>query len=86
MYWFAKTFCDYEGAVKTFVEPIQRSLYTTSERHMIYSLSGDNSDGDWPRYTGLEKVGETTAGQDLEKDWSPNSDYLRSEAHHRISQ
>lgn len=86
MYWFAKTYCDYEGAVQPFVEPSQRSLYTTSERHVIYSLSGDNSDGNWPRYTGLEKVGETTASQDLEKDWSPNSDYLRSEAHHRISQ
>ena len=86
MYWFAKTYCDYEGEVQPFVEPAQRSLYSTSERHMIYSLSGDNSDGNWPRYTGLEKVGETTASQDLEKDWSPNSDYLRSEAHHRISQ
>lgn len=86
MYWFVKTYCDYEGEIQPFVEPAQRGLYSTSERHMIYSLSGDNSDGNWPRYTGLEKVGETTASQDLEKDWSPNSDYLRSEAHHRISQ
>lgn len=85
MYWFGKTYCDYEGEIQPFVEPAQRSLYSTSERHMIYSLSGDNSDGSWPRYAGLEKVGETTASQG-EEDWRPNSEYLRREAHHRIDQ
>ena len=83
LYWFVMEYCDYEGDIKPFVKPV---LYSTSERHMIYSLSGDNSGGGWSHYEGLEKVGETTASADLEKDWSANSPYLQSEAHHRIDQ
>lgn len=83
LYWFASAYCDYQGEVPPFWKPV---LYSTAERQVVYALSADNSDGYWPRYNGLEKVGKTTAGQDLEKDWSANSQYLRSEAHHRISQ
>ncbi|MBT9261817.1 Eco57I restriction-modification methylase domain-containing protein [Lacticaseibacillus paracasei] len=82
LYWFSTTFCDYAGDLMSFVEP---TLYSTSERHVIYSMAGDNSDGQWPRYEGLEKVGETTASE-AEEDWRPNSKYLRLEASRRIGQ
>ncbi|ECC2753938.1 DEAD/DEAH box helicase family protein [Listeria monocytogenes serotype 1/2a] len=55
------------------------------ERKLIYIQTADNSSGKWSVYEDAEKIGETTAPEeDLEEDWSPNSDFLRSTTEKRL--
>lgn len=82
LYWFAVTYCGYVGDLQPIIEPV---LFSTAERHIIYSANVDNSDGELQWYDGLQKVGETTATEG-EEDWRPDSKYLRSEARRRIGQ
>ena len=83
--WFANTYCDGHEKVTNFVEPQHSNLYQTAERKLIYIETGDNTDGKWPAYNGLEKVGDATI-DDYEMDNKPNSPDLRKVANHRIKQ
>ncbi|GKS80591.1 restriction endonuclease [Ligilactobacillus pabuli] len=77
-----------QNVVANFREPVKEKQYQTmAERKMIYVQTADNEDGDWPAYEGLEKIGEASASADeMEADWRPNSQYLRSVADKRIRQ
>lgn len=73
-------------AIGQFLEPIAQPMYGTTERKLIYVQTVDNDSGLWPAYEGTQKIGEASVSGDLEADWRPNSDYLRTEASKRIDQ
>lgn len=73
-------------AIGQFSEPIAQPMYRTTERKFIYVQTVDNDSGLWPAYEGTQKIGEASVSKDLEADWRPNSDYLRTEASKRIDQ
>lgn len=83
--WFANSYFDGQENIVNFFEPKQNSLYQTAERKLIYVESGDNTNGKWPAYEGLEKVGDTSI-DDYEMDNKPNSADLRKVADRRIKQ
>ena len=78
--WFGGLYMD-EKPESEFIEPKERNLFkTTAERKVIYVQTGE-----WDRYKGSEKVGETTT-DDLEINSRPNSDDLRNVANQRVKQ
>lgn len=85
--WFTNKYTDQNLGNRVFFEPQQESVYKTAERKLIYVHQVDNSSGKLPLYDGLEKVGEaSTPADDLEADWTPNSEFLREIADKRINQ
>ncbi|WP_259708221.1 Eco57I restriction-modification methylase domain-containing protein [Weissella confusa] len=85
--WFTNKYTDQNLGNRVFFEPQKESVYKTAERKLIYVHQVDNSSGKLPLYDGLEKVGEaSTPADDLEADWTPNSDFLREIADKRINQ
>ena len=83
--WFTNSYFDGHEKVTNFVEPQHSNLYQTAERKLIYVETGDNTNGKWPAYNGLEKVGDATI-DDYEMDNKPNSPDLRKVANNRIKQ
>lgn len=84
--WYAKTYEKMNFEIKKYVAPEAKdSLYQTAEKKLIYIQTADNATGDWPRYKGLEKIGDATI-TNFEIDGRPNSDELRAIAEKRISQ
>lgn len=76
-----------EEAIGRFLEPKAEEMYTTAERKFIYIQTVDNKDGGFDGFEGTQKIGEGTISQeDVEADWSPNSDFLRKIAPKRINQ
>lgn len=63
----------------------KQSLYGTSERKLIYVQTADNSKNEWPRYKGLEKIGDASVNR-FDIDGRANSEDLRKFASKRISQ
>ena len=55
------------------IEP--QLMYNTFERKLIYIQSANNEKGLYPAYEGLEKIGDATVPDDLEAEFTPNSDY-----------
>lgn len=85
--WFTNTYTNQNIENSIFFEPQTESVYKTAERKLIYAHQVDNSSGGLSLYDGLEKVGEaSTPADDLEADWTPNSEYLREIADRRINQ
>lgn len=85
--WLVNT--EYDQKVQlNFQEPVKEQLYQTmAERKLVYVQTANNSDGMWPAYEGLEKIGEASSPEyEMETDWSPNSNYLRQVADKRIKQ
>ncbi|WP_421084513.1 Eco57I restriction-modification methylase domain-containing protein [Rothia nasimurium] len=87
--WYLQEFTDVDiksNLTDNFHVPETQDLYQTAARKLIYVQSVDNSSGELGFFEGTRKVGETSVSQhDLEKDWSPNSDFLRSQAASRIN-
>lgn len=87
--WYLQEFTDVDikaNLIDNFHVPETQDLYQTAARKLIYVQSVDNSTGQLGFFEGTRKVGETSVSQhDLEKDWSPNSDFLRSQATSRIN-
>lgn len=80
-----KTLNGYPRIVDTMkIEP--QLMYHTFERKLIYIQSANNETGLYPAYDGLEKIGDASVPDDLEADFTPNSDYLRKYAEKRINQ
>jgi len=76
-----------EEAIGRFLEPKAEEMYTTAERKFIYIQTVDNEDGGFDGFEGTQKIGEGTISQeDVEADWSPNSEFLRKIAPKRINQ
>lgn len=76
-----------EEAIGRFLEPKAEEMYTTAERKFIYIQTVNNEDGLFNAFEGTQKIGEGTISQeDVEADWSPNSDFLRKVAPKRINQ
>ena len=87
--WFVHYYLDSEIQLSAlhFMEPQARSRYKAAERKFIYIQSVPNKDGLWNAYEGAHKIGEGTAPEEeLEADWRPNSEFLRSIAPKRINQ
>ena len=85
--WYMKQFSDVQIRQTVFIQPTVVSRFKNNqERKLIYIQTADNSSGLWPAYEGAEKIGETTAPEeDLEEDWSPNSEFLRSATRRRLN-
>ncbi|HEY4399359.1 MAG TPA: Eco57I restriction-modification methylase domain-containing protein [Lactobacillaceae bacterium] len=85
--WLVNEYYD-QQVVANFKEPVAQKTYQTmAERKLVYVQTANNDDGLWPAYDGLEKIGEaSTPADDLEADWSPNSEFLRETATHRVRQ
>lgn len=87
--WYSKSYTNidiHSGFIDSFQEPEIRDLYQSAVRKVIYIQSVDTSSGKLDLYEGNRKVGETSVPQhDLENDWSPNSEFLRSHATSRIN-
>lgn len=86
--WYLKEY----GDIKIDKQPpfniprLSERFKNNQERKLIYIQSADNSTGAWPQYADAQKIGETTAPEDdLEQDWTPNSEFLRESARKRIS-
>ncbi|WP_343091844.1 Eco57I restriction-modification methylase domain-containing protein [Streptococcus sanguinis] len=88
--WFVTEYVDDEIKVSLydkFLEPEAQERYKTAERKFIYVQTVDNKSGLFPAYEGAQKVGEgTVSSDDVEADWTPNSDFLRAIAPKRIKQ
>ncbi|CAK1252904.1 Superfamily II DNA or RNA helicase (SSL2) [Fructobacillus fructosus] len=88
--WFYNTYIsqskDSMVDVMAFAEPVEESMYSTAEKKLIYVQTADNSNGMWPAFEGAEKVGDATVDDYVEEDTTPNSDFLRKSADHRINQ
>lgn len=61
-------------------------MYNTFERKLIYIQTAKNEDGLYNAYNGLQKIGDASVPDDLEADFTRNSDYLRKYAEKRINQ
>ena len=88
--WFVTEYVDNEIKVSLydkFLEPEAQERYKTAERKFIYVQTVDNKSGLFPAYEGAQKVGEgTVSSDDVEADWTPNSEFLRAIAPKRIKQ
>lgn len=75
-----------QKVVANFKEPVaERQYQTMAERKLVYVQTANNESGMFPAYDGFEKIGEaSTPADDLEADWTPNSDFLRSVADRRL--
>ena len=75
------------SAIGQFLEPRAQEMYTTAERKFIYIQTVNNESGLFNAFEGTQKIGEgTVSSDDIETDWSPNSDFLRTVAPKRINQ
>ena len=75
------------SAIGRFLEPRAQEMYRTAERKFIYIQTVDNQSGLFNAFEGTKKIGEgTVSSDDIETDWSPNSDFLRAVAPKRINQ
>lgn len=88
--WFVTEYVDDHIKVslyENFLEPKAQERYTTAERKFIYVQTVNNESGKFAAFEGAQKIGEgTVASDDIEADWTPNSDFLRSVAPKRIKQ
>ena len=88
--WFVTEYVDDRIKVslyENFLEPKAQERYTTAERKFIYVQTVNNESGKFAAFEGAQKIGEgTVASDDIEADWTPNSDFLRSVAPKRIKQ
>ena len=88
--WFVTEYVDDEIKVQLYdkyLEPKAQERYKTAERKFIYVQTVDNKSGLFPAYEGAQKVGEgTVSSDDVEADWTPNSEFLRAIAPKRIKQ
>lgn len=88
--WFVTEYVDDNIKVslyENFLEPKAQERYTTAERKFIYVQTVNNESGKFAAFEGAQKIGEgTVASDDIEADWTPNSDFLRSVAPKRIKQ
>lgn len=88
--WFVTEYVDDRIKVslyENFLEPKAQERYTTAERKFIYVQTVNNESGKFVAFKGAQKIGEgTVASDDIEADWTPNSDFLRSVAPKRIKQ
>ncbi|MBT0950470.1 Eco57I restriction-modification methylase domain-containing protein [Streptococcus infantis] len=88
--WFMTEYVDKKIKVslyENFLEPKAQERYTTAERKFIYVQTVNNESGEFAAYEGAQKIGEgSVASDDIEADWTPNSDFLRSVAPRRIKQ
>lgn len=88
--WFVTEYVDKQIKVslyENFLEPKAQERYTTAERKFIYVQTVNNESGKFAAYEGAQKIGEgSVASDDIEADWTPNSDFLRSVAPRRIKQ
>ena len=88
--WFVTEYVDDRIKVslyENFIEPKAQERYTTAERKFIYVQTVNNESGKFVAFKGAQKIGEgTVASDDIEADWTPNSDFLRSVAPKRIKQ
>lgn len=83
--WLAVNYYDFHGNIQPFAEPHAKEVtYDTSERKLIYIQTADNSNGQWPQFKGLEKIGDASV-DDFDIDARPNSDDLRKVADKRIN-
>lgn len=81
--WFFITYINKNAVLEPFEEPRPQTLYSTAERKLIYIQNVDNSSGKLDLYKDLNKVGDATSNE-VEADWSPNSDFLHKAADKRI--
>lgn len=88
--WFVTEYVDDHIKVslyENFLEPKAQERYTTAERKFIYVQTVNNESGKFAAFEGAQKIGEgTVASDDIEADWTANSDFLRSVAPKRIKQ
>ena len=88
--WVMLTYIDSDikaSAIGRFLEPRAQEMYRTAERKFIYIQTVDNQSGLFNAFEGTQKIGEgTVSSDDIETDWSPNSDFLRAVAPKRINQ
>ena len=88
--WFVTKYVNDQIKVSlyyNFLEPKAQERYTTAERKFIYVQTVNNESGKFVAFKGAQKIGEgTVASDDIEADWTPNSDFLRSVAPKRIKQ
>ncbi|RZI48557.1 Eco57I restriction-modification methylase domain-containing protein [Lactococcus kimchii] len=87
--WVVKKYLDTDikTAYMDFLEPEAEKLYQAAERKLIYIQTVNNENGMFPAYEGTQKVGEATVSEDdIEADWTPNSEFLRTVAPKRIKQ
>lgn len=87
MVWYMRTYVDEEMSFSDYLIPEARERYQSAERKFIYVQTVDNRSGGFSAYDGTQKIGEgTIAEDDIEADWTPNSDFLRRVAPKRIKQ
>lgn len=88
--WFVIKYVDPDVSqewYRQFLEPQAQELYSTATRKFIYIQTVKNENGLFNAYDGSHKIGEGSISEDdLEADWSPNSDFLREAAPKRIKQ
>lgn len=88
--WFMTEYVDKKIKVslyENFLEPKAQERYTTAERKFIYVQTVNNESGKFAAYEGAQKIGEgSVASDDIEADWTPNSEFLRKIAPKRIKQ
>lgn len=88
--WFVIKYVDPDVSQEwyhQFLEPQAQELYSTATRKFIYIQTVKNENGLFNAYDGSHKIGEGSISEDdLEADWSPNSDFLREAAPRRIKQ
>lgn len=88
--WMTLTYIDPDikrEAIGQFLEPRALEMYSTATRKFIYIQTVKNENGLFNAYDGSHKIGEGSISEDdLEADWSPNSDFLREAAPKRIKQ
>lgn len=84
--WYMKCYSKIKIQRIPFSKPeVANRFKNNQERKLIYIQTADNSSGKWSVYEGAEKIGETTSpAEDLEEDWTPNSEFLRSAAEKRL--
>lgn len=79
--WFVIKYVDPDVSQEwyhQFLEPQAQELYSTATRKFIYIQTVKNENGLFNAYDGSHKIGEGSISEDdLEADWSPNSDFLR---------
>ncbi|MEQ9810402.1 Eco57I restriction-modification methylase domain-containing protein [Streptococcus jiangjianxini] len=88
--WYMRKYVDPEiksYLYQRFLEPQAQALYRATERKFIYVQTVNNDSGLFPAYEGTQKIGEGSVAEDeIETDWRPNSDFLRTVAPKRIKQ
>ncbi|MFS9024062.1 Eco57I restriction-modification methylase domain-containing protein [Streptococcus australis] len=88
--WFVTKYVNDQIKVSlydNFLEPKAQERYTTAERKFIYVQTVNNESGKLAAYEGAQKNGEgTISSDDIEADWTANSEFLRKIAPKRIKQ